>query len=61
MIWTQSAVKIPGSQTVVLLLGIFLTPALFGGGGSPSSAYSLITNNFKISSQSIFISQTIKI
>jgi hypothetical protein len=32
--WTLSITAIPASQTVVILVGILMNPALFGGGGS---------------------------
>lgn len=32
---TLAVLQIPASHTAVLLIGIFLTPALYGGGGSP--------------------------
>jgi len=34
---------IPGrNQTEVVLLGIFMNPAMFGGGGSPATVYTFI-------------------
>jgi hypothetical protein len=38
MLRTSSVVQIPGSQTVVLLLKIFMNPSMFGGGGSHLSS-----------------------
>ena len=39
MHWTLSITSIPASRTAVLLVGIFMNPAMFGGGGSPSTHY----------------------
>ncbi len=45
---TLSVSHVPASTIVLVLVGIFTTPATYSGGGSPTSYYPLIPNNFKI-------------
>jgi hypothetical protein len=38
---TLTVTPIPTSQTAILRIGIFTTPSMFGGGGSPFTDYSI--------------------
>jgi hypothetical protein len=47
MTLTLSVVHIPGSTQTVLLIGMFLTPAMLLGGGSLRSGYPIAAQTHK--------------